>query len=69
MMFTGVGRKRVWFRKCLRMAFCILILAAVIVLSFWIFLMLTLQGSFQAEPATLEEILQMNLVERWFFLR
>ncbi len=69
MTLTGVDRKRFRLRKWLRIAVCILILAAVIILAFWFFLMLTLQGSFQAEPATMEEILQMNLVERWFFLR
>ena len=69
MTITGVGRKRFRFRKWLRIAISILTLAAVIILAFWFFLMLTLQGSFQAEPTTMEEILQMNLVERWFFLR
>ena len=69
MTFIGVCRKRFRFRKWLRIAISILTLAAVIILAFWFFLMLTLQGSFQAEPATMEEILQMNLVERWFFLR
>ena len=69
MTFIGVCRKRFRPKKWLRTVICVLILAAVIMLTFWFFLMLTLQGSFQAEPATMEEILQMNLVERWFFLR
>ena len=69
MTLTGVDRKRFRLRKWLRIAISILTLAAVIILSFWFFLLLTLKGSFQAEPATMEEILQMNLVERWFFLR